>query len=118
MLYLTQFEYVEPGPVFSPEQVTNMVENAIASSLDAVVRYQEEGKILAAGVIAGSKGSAMILDVADNNELSTTLQSLPFWSIMKVKVTPLQAFSERAEQEKAAVAYLKSPAGESFKRAW
>src|SRR5947207_112955 len=105
MLYLVQFEYVEPGPVYPPNQVTKMVERTILPSLEAVARYQEEGKILAAGVYAGSKGSAMILDVADHDELSTVIQSIPFWSIMKVRVTPLQPFTARREQEGRAVAF-------------
>jgi muconolactone delta-isomerase len=84
-----------------------MVENAIVPSLDMVVQLEKAGKIKAAGVIAGSKGSAMILDVADNNELSQTIQSLPFWSFMKVHITPLQSFADRAAQEKRAVSYLR-----------
>ena len=118
MLYLVQFEYVEPGPTYSPRQVTNMVEKAIAPSLDAVTRYEADGKIRAAGVLAGSKSSAMIVDVADNNELSQLLQSLPFWSFMKVEVAPLQSFAERAAQEKGAVEFLKSEAGQALQDAW
>jgi muconolactone delta-isomerase len=118
MLYLVQFEYVEPGPTYSPKQVTNLVENTIVPSLGLVVRYEQEGKIKAAGVVAGSKGSALILDVKDHSELSAVIQSLPFWSLMRVTVTPLQPFAERLEQEKAAVQFLKSPAGEALQNAW
>lgn len=118
MLYLVQFEYVEPGPLYSPTQVTNMVENAIGPSLEAVTGLEKAGTIKAAGVVAGSKGSAMIVDVADHDELSNVLQSLPFWSIMKVNVTPLQSFAERSAQEKRAVAFLKSPQAEKLRSAW
>jgi hypothetical protein len=118
MLYLAQFEYVEPGPTYSPTQVTNMVENAVVASLEAVTQYEKEGKVRAGGVIAGSKGSALIVDVADHNELSSLLQSLAFWSIMKVRVTPLQSFTERFDQEKGAVEFLKSEAGVAFQSAW
>jgi muconolactone delta-isomerase len=118
MLYLVQFEYVEPGPMYAPRDVVNMVEKTIVPSLEAVVRYQKEGKIQAAGVIAGSKSSAMIVDVADNDELSTLVQSLPFWSIMKVHITPLQSFAAREQQEKGAVAFLKSADAEPLLEAW
>jgi muconolactone delta-isomerase len=118
MLYLVQFEYPEPGPVHPPSKVVDMVERAIAPSLDAVVELEKEGKIRAAGVVAGAKSSAMIVDVADHNELSGLLQSLPFWSIMKVTVTPLQSFAERANQEKRAVEFLRSPAAEGIMSAW
>lgn len=107
MLFLVTFEYIEPGPSHPPDKVLHMVEHAIVPSLDAVVQMEKAGKIKAAGVIAGSKGSAMILDVADNNELSQTLQSLPFWSFMKVNVTALQSFADRAAQEKGAVKFLR-----------
>jgi muconolactone delta-isomerase len=118
MLYLAQFEYIEPGPTYSPKQVINLVENTIVPSLDLVVRYEQEGKVKAAGVVAGSKGSAMILDVKDHSELSSVLQSLPFWSVMRVTVTALQPFGERLEQEKGAVQFLKSPAAEALQNAW
>jgi muconolactone delta-isomerase len=107
MLFLVTFEYVEPGPAHPPDKVTHMVENAIVPTLDMVAQLEKAGKIKAAGVVAGSKGSVMILDVADNNELSQTVQSFPFWSFMKVHVTPLQKFSERGAQEKKAVKYLR-----------
>ena len=107
MLFLVNFEYIEPGPAHPPEKVVHMVEHAIIPSLDMVVQLEKAGKIRAAGVVAGSKASAMILDVADNNELSRTLQSLPFWSFMKVQITPLQSFVDRAAQEKGAVKFLR-----------
>jgi muconolactone delta-isomerase len=107
MLFLVTFEYVEPGPTYPPDKVTDMVENAIVPSLEMVAQLEKAGKIKAAGVIAGTKGSVMILDVADNNELSQTVQSFPFWSLMKVRITPLQKFTERAAQEKRAVKYLR-----------
>lgn len=107
MLFLVTFEYVEPGPTHPPDKVTHMVENAIVPSLDMVTHLEKAGKIKAAGVVAGSKGSVMILDVADNNELSQTVQSFPFWSFMKVHITPLQSFTDRSAQEKRAVTYLR-----------
>lgn len=118
MLYLAQFEYVEPGPLYPPEKVVDMVANAITASLDQVAELERAGKIRAAGVLAGSKGSAMIVDADDHGDLSRVLQSLPFWSIMRVAVTPLQSFSERASQEKQAVEFLRSPEGEQFRNAW
>lgn len=118
MLYLVQFEYVEPGPMYPPDQVTKMVDRTIVPSLEMVARYQEEGKILAAGVYAGSKGSAMILDVADHDELSQLLQSLPFWSIMRVRITPMQPFAQRHEQERRAVQFLQSEQARFMQDAW
>jgi len=111
MLYLATFEYVEPGPLYSPDKVVNMVDKAIGDSLTLVQKLEGLGVIKAAGVFAGMKGSAMILDVPGHVELSQTLQSLPFWSIMKVCVTPLQPFAERHGQEMAAVAGLKGLQG-------
>lgn len=118
MLYLVQFEYVEPGPTYPPESVVKMVSNTITASLDQVEELQRAGKIQAAGVYAGSKGSAMIVEADDHGDLSRTLQSLPFWSIMRVEVTPLQSFAERASQEKQAVEFFNSPAGQPFRDAW
>ena len=119
MLYLVQFEYPEPGPLYPPERVTNMVERSIAPSLEAIAQMEKEGRVRGAGVVAGSKSSAMIIDASDNNELSSILQSLPFWSFMKVHVTPLQSFPERAQQEKQAAEFLRSDRGaEMMSEAW
>lgn len=118
VLFLVTFEYVEVGPSYPPARMVDMVERTIVPSLEAVVELERAGTIRAAGVIAGSKGSAMIVDVADNNELSRVIQGLPFWSIMKVTTTPLQSFAERAEQEGRAVQYLRSPAARGFEEAW
>jgi len=118
MLFLVTFEYIEPGPSHPPDKVLHMVENAIVPSLDMVTQLEKAGKVRAAGVIAGSKGSAMILDVADHNELSQTVQGLPFWSLMKVHITPLQSFADRAKQEKGAVQFLKGMQKEGRLNMW
>jgi hypothetical protein len=108
-LYLVTFEYVEVGPLYGMDNVVKMVDKGISMSLDAVVQLakQPNSPFKAGGVFAGSKGSAMILEVSGHKELSETIQSFPFWSIMKVRVTPLQSFEERSQQEKTAVGFLK-----------
>jgi len=104
MLYMVTFEYVETGPLYPPDKIPKLVDKGIGMSLDAVVALskQQNSPFKAGGVFAGSKSSVMILDVSGHKELSETIQSFPFWSIMTVRVVPLQSFDERQQQEKAA----------------
>jgi muconolactone delta-isomerase len=63
---------------------------------------EEAGTFMAGGVFAGSRASAVIVEAGSHEELSRLLQSLPFWSLMKMNITPIQSFADRAEQESKA----------------
>jgi muconolactone delta-isomerase len=116
-LFLVNIEYPEPGPQYPFEAVVRMVEGSILPSLQAIAKLEQEGKIRGGGVLAGTKSSALIIEAASHQELSLTLQGLPFWSFMKIHVTPLQSFAERAGQEAAAVRFMK-PMAVRGERPW
>ncbi len=87
----------ETGPL-PPQQMAQLLERAIIPSMEALAKMEEEKKILAGGGIVGVRAGVGIMEVASNEELSRTLVSLPFWGLMKVEVTPLQTFEEKAAE--------------------
>jgi hypothetical protein len=42
----------------------------------------------------------LMVEAASNEELNQFVQSLPAWGALKLAVTPLQSFAERAEQDR------------------
>jgi hypothetical protein len=107
-LYLAIGEYVEPGPLFPPQQVAQMIENVVLPSFEAMAKLQDEKKIVAGGVYAGERKGCIILDAASNDEVNRTLLALPFWGLLRWTVTPMQGFRERAADERKAVEAMKS----------
>jgi muconolactone delta-isomerase len=95
--YLVTVETVETGPLLPPEGVVGVLRRAVLPSLDAFVRMESEGKILAGGVPVGERRGVFIVEADSNEELDGLLQDLPAWGIAKTKVTPLQRFQNRLE---------------------
>lgn len=63
---------------------------------------KSEGKILAGGVPVGERAIAFIAESDSPKELDALLQFVPFWGIVKTKVTPLQDFEDRHNQDRQA----------------
>jgi len=60
---------------------------------------QSEVKIVAEGYPLGERAIAFILELDSPEELDALLQGIPFWGITKTKVTPLQDWEARREQD-------------------
>ena len=105
--YLVTGEFVDPGPMLSPQQLGQLVEQLVLPSFEALAKLEDEKKILGGGIVAGGRAGAFIVEVASNAELNRLLQSLPFWGVVKWTSTPLQPFRERATDEKAAFDRMK-----------
>ena len=108
MQYLVTMEYVDPGPLVPPQQVGQLVEQVVLPGFEALGKLKAEKKILAGGVVAGTRTLAFIVDVADNDELDKLLETNPFWGIMKTDATPLQDFEKRAAQDRQSLEQLKA----------
>lgn len=100
MQYLVTMEYVEPGPLFSAQQLGQMVAATILPSFDLLAGLQAEGKIVAGGVLAGTRTASFIVETASNDELDQLLEGIPWWGIMKTTVVPLQSFSQRVANDR------------------
>jgi Muconolactone delta-isomerase len=106
--YLVTGEYVDPGPMLSPQQVAQLIEQMVLPSLEALAKLEDQKKILGGGICAGARAGAFIVEVASNAELNRLLQELPFWGVVKWTSTPLLSFRERAADDKAGLERIKA----------
>ena len=109
-LYLVKGEYVDPGPLLPPDQLTGLLENLIFPSFEAMMKLEKEKKILAGGLLAGKRAVAFILEAKSNEEASQLVHDLPFWGILKWEVTPLERFDFRLKEDKKFLEELKKHA--------
>ena len=108
MQYLVTMEFVEPGPLFSAQALGQMVAETILPSFDVLAGWQVEGKVLAGGVLVGTRTAVFVIEAASHDELDQLLEGLPFWAVMKTTVTPLQAFGQRAANDRALLARIQA----------
>ena len=108
MRYLVTAEYVDPGPLLSPGQVSQLVEQLVIPSFEVLAKLEDEKKVLGGGISVGGRAGAFILDVASHDEANRILQSLPFWGVLKWTLAPLQGFRERAAQERQMLEQVKA----------
>jgi muconolactone delta-isomerase len=98
--YLVTQEFVDPGPLLPPDQFLGMMRQAVLPGHEAISSLRSEGKILAGGFPVGERAIAFIIEADSPKELDASLQGMPFWGITKTKVTPLQNFEDRRDQDR------------------
>jgi muconolactone delta-isomerase len=99
MQYLVTGEFIDPGPLLPPDQLAGMLRQVIVPSHDVLTNLKAEGKLLAGGYAVGERAAAFIFEVDSNEELDSLLQGLPYWGMVKMKVTPLQDIEGRRERD-------------------
>ncbi len=100
MQYLVTMDFVDPGPLLPPQQVVGMMRQAVLPGHEALNNLKSEGKIVAGGFPVGERAIAFIIEADSPKELDALLQGVPFWEITKTKVTPLQDFEDRRDQDR------------------
>jgi len=100
MQYLVTMDFVDPGPLLPPQQFLGMARTAVLPGHEAIINLKSEGKILAGGFPVGERAIAFIIEADSPKELDALLQGIPFWGIVKTKVTPLQDFEDRRDQDR------------------
>jgi muconolactone delta-isomerase len=98
--YLVTMDFVDPGPLLPPQQGLAMARTAVLPGHEAIINLKSEGKILAGGYPVGERAIAFIIEADSPKELDALLQGVPFWGIVKTKVTPLQDFEDRRDQDR------------------
>lgn len=101
MQYLVTMEFVEPGPLFPAQQLGQMVAETILPSYDQLASLVANGTIVAGGTLVGSRTATFIVEAATHDELDQLLEGMPWWGVMKTTVAPLQAFAQRAANDRA-----------------
>ncbi len=102
MQYLVTMNFVDPGPLLPIQQYVGMMRQAVLPGHEAVKTLKSEGKILAGGFPVGERAIAFIVESDSPKELDTLLLRIPFWGIVKTKVTPLQDLDDRHDQDQQA----------------
>ena len=95
-------DFVDPGPLLAPQQLLGMYRTAVLPGHEALINLKSEGKILAGGYPVGERAIAFIVEADSPKELDSLLMEVPFWGITKAKVTPLQDFDDRHDQDQQA----------------
>lgn len=106
--YLVTMELIGTPPAASPQKLVQWLEQVIIPSEEAVIKLESDGKILAGGDMSGRRGWALIVEAASNRELTTLLESIQEWPLMKVDVTPLDSFEERLASVRQGLERLKA----------
>jgi Muconolactone delta-isomerase len=104
--YLVTQEYVDPGPLLPVEQFAMMGRTAVLPGHEALINLQSEGKVIAGGFPLGERAIAFIVEADSPKEVDSLLQEIPFWGIVKTKVTALQAFEDRRDQDRQFIEQL------------
>ena len=102
MQYLVRMDFVDPGPLLPIQQYAGMMRQAVLPGHEALKTLKSQGKILAGGFPVGERAIAFIVESDSPKELDTLLLRVPFWGIVKTKVTPLQDFDDRQDQDRQA----------------
>src|SRR5215204_6236551 len=103
---LVTMDFVDPGPLLAPQQLLGMYRTAVLPGYEALSNLESEGKILAGGYPVGERAIAFIVEVDSPKELDALVQGIPFWGIVKTKVTPLQDFEDRRDQDQQFIEQL------------
>ena len=100
MQYLVTQEFVDPGPLLPPDRFLGMLRSAVLPGHEALINLKSEGKIVAGGFPVGERAIAFVVEAESPKELDSLLQEIPFWGIVKTKVTALQDFEDRRDQDR------------------
>jgi muconolactone delta-isomerase len=98
--YLVTQELVDPGPLLPPDRLLVMYRSAVLPGHEALINLKSEGKVIAGGYPVGERAIAFIVEADSPKELDSLLLEIPFWGIVKTKVTALQDFEDRRDQDR------------------
>ena|SRR5215216_4672024 len=98
--YLVTQEFVDPGPLLSLDRLLGMYRSVVLLGHEALINLKSEGKVIAGGYPIGERAIAFIVEADSPKELDSLLQEIPFWGIVKTKVTALQDFEDRRDQDR------------------
>ena len=83
-------------PMTPPEGIA-FIEQVIFPTLERCKRLQAEKRILAGGPVSGTVGLVLIVDAESAQHLDELIATLPAWSRMETRVTPLTSFEGRSQ---------------------
>ncbi len=103
MLFFVKGELKGAYPL-PPEQTLALV----VAEWETVIKHKQEGKIVAAGALAGLKAGCAIFDVDSNEELHNLVSHLPLFPFIEWEIIPLISPEFALEATKQSLAAVKS----------
>lgn len=91
----------------SQEEAVEVLEKGILPTFDALMKLEEDNKILAGGLPVGDRAFVFIAEAASHEELDRMLRNIPAWGVLTWEVKALQPIAGRAAQEREIVKELK-----------
>jgi muconolactone D-isomerase len=73
------------APPLPPDEVYELV----VKEWETIISYQQQGKILAGGALAGRRGGCVIFDVDSIDELHTLISQMPLFAFVEWEIIPL-----------------------------
>jgi len=93
------------GPV-NPVDFAMAAEHVILPSIQMLKEWEDK-KIIVGGLFAGQRAGVMIIESPSAEELSKTMNSLPFWSQNTWEVVALQSLQSGVDDVKRQIAVAK-----------
>jgi len=96
MQYLVEAENIDG--LIPMKDVPDYINHIVIPSYEQLIKLESENKIKG-GLLAGHRAGAFVMEAPSNEELGKMLRSIPFWGMVKWKVTPLQSIKSALEQD-------------------
>jgi hypothetical protein len=96
MQYLVEAENIDG--LIPMKEVPDYLNHIVIPSYEQLIKWESENRIKG-GLLAGQRAGAFVIDASSNEELGKMLKSIPFWGMVKWKITPLQSFKSALEQD-------------------
>ncbi len=96
MQYLVEAENIDG--LIPMKDVPDYINHIVIPSYEELIKMESEKKIRG-GLLAGQRAGAFVMDASSPEEMGKMLKAIPFWGMVKWKVTPLQSFQSALEQD-------------------
>jgi hypothetical protein len=96
MEYLVEAENIDG--LIPMKDVPDYINHIVMPSYEQLVKMESENKIKG-GLVAGQRAGAFVMEASSHDEIGKILRSIPFWGMVKWKITPLQSFKSALEQD-------------------
>jgi muconolactone delta-isomerase len=91
------------------EEMERFLNERVHPTLNALAKFESEGKVLGGGVPVGERALAFIVEASSHDEIDRMVRELPLWGLLNWEVTPLQTFEARMAFEREFVKRFRKP---------
>ncbi|MGI0087698.1 MAG: hypothetical protein ACREBI_07020 [Nitrosotalea sp.] len=96
MQYLVEAENIDG--LIPMKDVPDYINHIVIPSYEQLIKLESENKIKG-GLLAGQRAGAFVMGASSPEDLGKMLRAIPFWGMVKWKVTHLQSLKSALEQD-------------------